>query len=564
MPYLLVLGATPFAVRFAATTTGILTLAAAGRLGRELFGKWGAFWSVAALSVFYWHVHLSHLALRANLYVLIGTLAAAAIAHAYRTNLCHAWIAAGIALGLLGYSYFASMAWIGYLGLIVLGIVVFDQRRRKGAMLALSICTLVIMPMGVFLIHHPEQFLSRPATVALASYQGLTHNVQRWMAAWFQQGDLNHELNLPGRPILGPITGFLGALGLLGLVLLGRKWSYGPTLLGWGIAACLPSLLSEPAPHFLRASGMTVSIAITVGAGAYLLGLFLQYLLKSKLGMILPSLLFVSVGIATYRDFHLTWIHHPETSVVIERPLNQAVDYLRDHTSPTDYIYFSPFSPGHPLILFHGADLAPRPVAAFDSHQCLVLPAHSADYVSLTRYEPGFQQRLAQWASVTPLLVDPKDSYSVFAAEPYSDVGHHVANFGDALTVKLMQPPSTTLAPGDVLSVVLGVQALRTLDFVPSLFVHLYGVPTPYEGGVLWSQADSQLCASYPAHLWRTEETIIQSFALAIPPETPPGVYTVAIGIYAFPAGERLPVSAPGDPDLKYVNLHQLTIVREQ
>ena len=45
----------------------ILTLAAATKLGRELFGRRGAVWTLAALAGLYWHVHISHLALRANL-----------------------------------------------------------------------------------------------------------------------------------------------------------------------------------------------------------------------------------------------------------------------------------------------------------------------------------------------------------------------------------------------------------------------------------------------------------------------------------------------------------------
>lgn len=565
MPFVFALGANSFTIRFAATVTGILTLAAAGRLGRELLGKSGAFWGVAALSVFYWHIHLSHQALRANFYVLLGTLTAATVLYAYRTNLRRAWIIGGVTLGLLGYTYFASAAWISYIGVLVLGVAFFDQRRRWGAVSLLLTSVVIILPIGTYLLRHPDQFLARPTAVAIAPYEGLSHNVQRWIEAWFQQGDLNHEFNLPGRPILDPVTGVLGGLGLLGLVFSFRKWSYGLILIGWGVAACLPSLLSNAAPHFLRASGMTVPVALIIGTGGQLLQHLIQRVVKIKAAAILPCLLLISVGVVTCQDFHIEWIHHPDTFVVMEQHINQAFDYLQDHAARDNHIYFSPFTPAHPVIIFREVDLAPRPVAAFDSHQCLVLPEGSTNYVSLTMYEPSFQQRIAQWADVKSVFVDPQSPtpdprYSIFIATPYPDQGLDVASFGDALAVKLMQPISTTIAPGDTLPVVLGTQPLHKLDFAPSLFVHLYGIPTPYEGGKLWSQADSQLCVSYPAHLWRTDETIIQSFALDVSPDTPPGVYTVAIGIYKFPAGERLSVSKPGNQALNYVNLHQLTV----
>jgi hypothetical protein len=567
MPYLLILGATTFAIRFAATVTGILTLAAAGRLGRELWGNRGAFWSVMALSVLYWHVHISQQALRANLYILLGTLAAGQMLYAYRINSRRAWVVGGVALGLLAYTYFASVGWIAYTGLLLSGIALWDRRRRWNIGLALLVAFLVVLPMMIYITGHPDQFFARPATVAVDE-GGRLYNVQRWLDAWFRQGDMNHEFNLPGRPILDPITGVLAALGLVAVFGLSRRWSYGLILLGWGIVACIPSLVSNLAPHFLRASGMTVAIGLVIGAGAHLLGSLCQRITKIQGSAVLASLFLIPVAMRTYHDFHRVWIEQPETFVVMEQHINRATDYLSDYAPQDNYVYFSPFTPAHPVIAFRKADLAPRPVAAFDGHECLVLPAHQANYVSLTMYEPGFQQRLAQWATVTPLFVDsgsPTSAprYSIFSATPPPDLGRYVANFGDALVVKLMHPLSTTISAGVTLPIVLGVQPLRTLDFAPILFVHLYGTPTPYEGGTLWAQADSQLCVSYPAHLWRTEETIIQLFALDIPPDIPPDVYTIAIGIFPFPAGERLPISDGDASAFNYLTLHHLTITAE-
>jgi len=569
-PYIIALGASPFAVHLAAAVTGILTLAAACRLGRELFGSAGAFWGLAVLSIFYWHVHLSHLALRANLYILIGTLAAAWLLRAWRTNTRRAWITGGLWLGLLAYTYFASAAWIIYTSLLVLGVAFFDRRRRPGAILALVCALIIIIPIGSYFCTHPIQFLDRPATVSSMTRDGITHNLQCWAAAWFSQGDLNAEFNLPGRPILDPITGFLGALGLVGLGFFSRHRGYALLFIGWGIAAWLPSLFSNFAPHFLRASGMTVAIALLVGVGGQLLARLSLQFFKKPLAVLLPLLLLIPVGQATFVDFNRKWIHHPETFAFMEQHINHSITYVHEHVAPDDYVYFSPFNLGHPAIIFRKADLAPRPVGAFDSHQCLVLPNHHAVYASLTMYEPDFQRNLAQWADVIPLYEDPvspvvQPRYTIFAADPnpnlFKNSVQSTVRFGDLLNIHLLSPLSTTVKPGDTLPIVLGIRPLKTPNISPSIFVHLYGIPTPNEGGPLWAQADSQICASYPAHLWRTEEIIIQTFTLYIPPGITPGLYTIAIGVYPFPSGERLPITAPSNTPPDYFILHEMTIV---
>jgi hypothetical protein len=89
----------------------------------------------------------------------------------------------------------------------------------------------------------------------------------------------------------------------------------------------------------------------------------------------------------------------------------------------------------------------------------------------------------------------------------------------------VLSPVTTTLKAGDKVTFWLATRPLVHLDFYPSVFVHLDGIPTPYQGGRLWAQVDSRLCAAYPAHLWRIGETIIQPFVLTIPGDILPGDY---------------------------------------
>jgi len=58
--------------------------------------------------------------------------------------------------------------------------------------------------------------------------------------------------------------------------------------------------------------------------------------------------------------------------------------FERAASTPTEQpVYFSPFTPTHPVVRYLSPLLAPRPVGAFDSHQCLVLAAEPATYFTV-------------------------------------------------------------------------------------------------------------------------------------------------------------------------------------
>jgi hypothetical protein len=46
----------------------------------------------------------------------------------------------------------------------------------------------------------------------------------------------------------------------------------------------------------------------------------------------------------------------------------------------------------------------------------------------------------------------------------------------------------------------------------------------------------------YPTYLWDEGERIQDEYALAIPPDAPPGAYQIAVGMYYLPTLERLSV----------------------
>jgi hypothetical protein len=567
-----IFGANPFALHLTSAFASVVTLAVMSRLGRELFGRPGALWTMGALAIFYWPIHISQQALRINSFIFMGALTALMLLIAERRMRWKWWAAAGLVLGLMVYTYFAASLLIAYCGLLLAAVAIFskERARRLGALAALLCAAVVLAPMGLYLLTHTAQFLERPASVFSVTPASVADSLQKWAGAWFYQGDSNLEFNFPGRPILDPYTGILFVLGVPGLFILARRRRFGLILLGWAMVTWFPSLVSDLPPHFSRAVGLTVPITVVLGAGGQWLSALLQRALRRTWAQWLPLALLVPAGYSVYVDLHIKWVNDLVTYKALEVHINSGFNYLRLHALPGDSVYASPFPSDHPVVVFRQAELAPRHVAGFVSAQCLPVSDHRADYIVVTMYEPQFADNLGQWAQVTILDKDTAPGYqnpryTVFAAEPLEDqlhpAGLPVVRFDNWLEVRLLKPLPTTVRPGDTLLVVLGIQPLQTPGFYPSLFVHLYGIPTPYQGGKLWAQADSEVCASYAAPLWDTAETIIQTFPLAIPADLPPGTYTVAVGAYPAPAGKRMTVTSPSAaPD--YAVLYQFEVDR--
>lgn len=568
-PFIAILGGRAFSLRLAAVMVGTLTLVAEYALAREILGRRGATWATGILAVLYWHVHLSHLALRAILFPPVGALAFAALLRAQRTNALRWWLGSGVGLGLLAYTYFSSYPWILLALLMLVGWLALDPARRHGALLALGAAAVLFLPMVLYTVAHPALVLQRPSTVQAFSLQTLSGNLKSWAGAWFQQGDSNAEFNLPGRPILDLPTGALCLLGLAGLPHFARRrWQVGWTV-GWAVASLLPSLLSNQAPHFLRAIGLTLPLSLLAGAGALALERGLRRLARPALAAGVPLLLLLYAGTGTYQDFQQRWLGQSEVFAVMEQHINRAISYLHSAAPEGAPIYFSPFSPTHPVLQFRNADLAPRHIGAIDSHCCQVVPDGPAIYVSLSMFEPDFASQLSRWADLSLLAQDtggePSPRYSIYAATPRTGAlwpaGAEQVVFADALQLRPLASLPPTVSPGATLNLQLAMKALHPLDRSYSMFVHLYGQPTPYEGGRIWSQGDQQICPSYTTNYWLPDETIIQEFKLSIPADVPPGRYTVAIGIYESPAGSRLPITAPSPMPWDYYAVQEVEVV---
>lgn len=551
VPFVLAFGLRPLAIRLAATMIGCLTLAAIYALGRELLPRRAALWSSGVLAVLYWHVHLSQIGFRAILMPLVGSLALAWLLRAHRTNRTVVWLGAGLLLGLLAYTYFSARLWLGYSGLLLVYWGMREADKRRGILLAGVVTAVLALPLFLYTTLNPGESLGRIGEVSVLSVAGVWHNSLTWLWAWFGQGDQNVMLNLPGRPILDWFTGVPFIIGLLTLWRSTRARWHPWWLIGLAGTAVLPSLLSDHAPHFLRAIGLVVPIALVVGTGLY----HLEHQAARRIGGAacwLPLLLLLAAGLNTAEALS-RWLTHPELSEQMEFSLNEAAALAQAETGPDVPLYFSHVTRQNPTLLFWAAALAPRPVDAFNPTECWVQTAVPTLYLLNNTVQPQVESyEVVNRDETTQLVLTTPDGRN---NNPVP-----MANFGNSVHLTPATPLPRQAHPGDTLHLSLAFAADQPIAEVYSLFLHLVGVPSPYDGGPIWAQTDNPLCLSHPMTAWHSFETITQRFSLTLPDDLPPGKYTLVTGLYQPATGLRLPLTGPIQNEWNHFELTDLEV----
>jgi 4-amino-4-deoxy-L-arabinose transferase-like glycosyltransferase len=564
-PALAIFGGGAFALRLTALLTGILTIAAVYRLGRELWGREVGVWAALALAVLFWHILAGHQAFRAHLYPLIGALAFTALFHARRRQRMGGWLIAGSLFGLLAYTYIAARAWLALAAGLALLWAWRTPSIRRGLLLAGTLAAGIALPLVGYLFANQQLAAQRGEQVSISTIAQLLDNLLLWANAWLGRGAADVAYNLPERPILDvPLGVLLLTGGVLALSqarkhrLLSVRFLF---LLLLAAASLAPALLTIDPLKPLRAVGVVVPLALLLGMAAQALWRSLAGGRLGRVAAVAPLVLLLWAGANSSRDF-ARWVTSPDLYLPMEQHLNRAIDQMANGLPAASVVYFSPFTPSHPVIRLRAGDLAPRRVSAFQSGECLRLTTTGdAYYFALTLFDGGFAERLAPYADVTLWSQEAGDTprYTLYQAQPRSQFWETpaAAVFADRLAVSLIGQLAAEARAGDTFALTLAFAALQPLSAQYTLFVHLYGDPTPYEGGALWAQGDTPLCLSSPPQTWRSDERIVQTVTLTLPSDVPASEYELAIGIYDTLTQERL-LAADG---LSYAIAAPLTLL---
>ncbi|MBM4465135.1 MAG: glycosyltransferase family 39 protein [Chloroflexi bacterium] len=592
-------------IRLAAVLCGLATIIFTYLLARKAFGYRVALLTSAGLAVSFWPVFVSRVGLRA---ASLPPLAAAT-AYFFWAGLCKKqdagckrkweWICFGLAGVFLGgtlYTYPASRMIPVVFVVFMVYLALFNRllllERWKGILLFFALAALVAVPIGVAIWTHPRadvrvQQLSQPLAMLA---QGDPRLVIRFtldtLKMFTLRGDPVWRYNLAGRPVFEPLGGALFYLGLALVLLRWRRPRYAFLLL-WLPLALVPSMITDCAPSFLRASGAlpVVYVFPALAVEAAWRWLVERFSKKAVYGLA-AALLLLLAGNAwwTYRDYFTVWAQHPEVRFVYQTDLTEAAHYL-DDSDIAGPVCISSSSP-HDLdpFIFDFTLKKQRKVKWYDGPYGLVFPdgGQRALYIfpASTPLHPGLQEEFFQRARLVEerrfpdgelaftayelearevlqakIEVLRSSSLAVWSPEvqflPGDPHGlrHPVAfpvDFNHRLELLGYELADDTLSAGEWVHL---TSYWRVLQDVASplplaIFVHLLDSQS-----TVWAGRDIlRDILSVATAGWEAGDIFAQVHHFPLPPAIPAGQYQVEIGVYSRADMQRFAVFEEGQP----------------
>jgi hypothetical protein len=581
-------GRSVLALRLAASSAGLLTVAAAGWSTYELLhGRREAIWVAALVSAFvgtsFWHVVLSRYGFRAVTQPLLQALTTAALWRGLRlasapigrrrsrgTSEGWVWLAlSGLFLGATAYTYLAARAFPIPLtaGLVTLLAADRDRRRVRFTQvgLVLAVAGLTLVPLAAFWIGNPGSFMNRTHQVAATAWSDVWDGILACLAMLFVSGDPYIRFNIPFRPLFGPAV---AALFCLGLGLVARscvRWvrpapdetreAGGPSsallaayvfLLASFPVMILPSALAagEVTPSNLRTAGLLPFIYVFPALGlvgtASLISRWAPAAGEAAGWVVVTTLLLGTVtGVAYFRD----WAPSPGLYRAAEGDLVDVAEYLnRREGGPRERTFVASAHYRHPTLAFLArgyAELAwltngRTVVFPADMLSHLVVPASAADDLdwlertlpagSLVAESAGPDGRMAFRAYSLPASA---------GAGPTQSLTANYAHTAELLGYDVVGTPSS----GARVDLAVWWRVLAdpgSDDLAPvAHLVDAWGAP--------WGEASP---FHFPGEQWSVGDVVADHLTIPVGLGAPPGTYAVRLSMYSAQSRAALPVLA--------------------
>ena len=291
-PFVHWIGVNVLAVRVATTVAGLVALLCQWALTRELFGRRAALLAAALLAVSRWHVGFSRFGMAMIFTTVAAPLALWLFVRSQRRESPRDAVLAGLCVGLGMQLYYSMIVLPPVLGVAWIHRLVNLRRRDRSRLLPSTLLFLLVLgaallayaPVLQYAARNREAFAQRLRTVSILPGDSpvetarflLTPSAKRdavlstlgscavqHLRMFHFEGDHNGRHNLPGEPMLGPITGLLFAVGLV-WCLLGIGDPRFSMLLAWFTAVMATGVLSLEfeAPQAARTLGVTPVVTL--------------------------------------------------------------------------------------------------------------------------------------------------------------------------------------------------------------------------------------------------------------------------------------------------------------
>lgn len=272
----LLFGEGTFGLRILSVYVNLLTVALLYTLGRRLFGALAGTFAAGSFAVLMWAVLLSRLVVVEAAVPLMVTAVMLSLARALpvysrvraETSNTVDFAAMGILISLSLYVHSSSL----FVVLMAMGFVTYIliTRRplslRRLSYIGFAILMLVIVSMPYVLSTFRLTELGANQRI-VGDVGGVLRAVVNSTLGIFLQGDSNPAYNLPNRPLMDTVSGFIVLVGLVFCIQKWRDARYALVLIAT-IFLAPPAILAGGAPNFLAMSVVLPVLVLLFGLGA--------------------------------------------------------------------------------------------------------------------------------------------------------------------------------------------------------------------------------------------------------------------------------------------------------
>jgi hypothetical protein len=549
------LGLGAWTIRLPAAICGTLTVVLTYTMVRRLLGGRIGMLAAALMAVSLWPVLMSRVGLRAVLLPPLQALAIYAVDRGVRGRSVPWATAAGVALGLMPYTYIPGQVFPAVVLIWLALVLLFHHRRSAGGLkhlvVAAGLALLVALPFILFAVRNAEATYTRVGELNYELTQLMAGN---WRPAWRSTravlrmftwtGDPMWRYNPSLRPVFDWVTGAFFYLGLLISLVRIRKPGY-LLLILWLPLMLAPAMLTGASPSFLRSSGALVAIYILPAVGVDFLWQLGERWLGRWLSVtfsLLAAIGLTLVAADTWHDYFIDWPSHYEVCHTYESDLAAAARYLDRYQDPeipawisSEYAYDL-----SPLIFGFQSHRTQDP-RWFDGTQGTVWPAaaHGQDVLVL----------FTESAPASPTAQEALAPYQMYVEEaPCGEPHLWVYRIPAAALDDLPWQPQHSLTGQFAHGVeVLGYDAAtHTRRGEMARFTLYWRVPAEHRyqhtdpprtyvcledaAGHCWSE--SSHFAPYPVRDWTAGDIFIEEFEVPVPVDLPPQEMTFHVGQY--------------------------------
>ncbi len=338
-----VFGASIWALKFVPAIIGTLTVIGLYLLTKELFSLSTNYKpqavNIALLSSFFlaisfWHVNFSRIGFRAILIPLLLTYSFYFLIKGFRKQSKSSLILSGFAFGLGFYTYTIFRLAVLLLGTVLLLFYVLYKKENlrknffKSASYILLATLIISIPIGIYYLNNPENFLGRTGQVSVFAQENpikaFIQSMLVHLASFNFYGDANWRHNFSGSPQLSLSIGILFLIGIFisfrELISSLKQKSYSLSiihliLISWLLIMTIPAALTyEGIPHALRMIGTIPVAYIFAALGAYQIYHWLKSKMSDKKLLTVICLLFLSFLISSqFQKYFIDWTNNNET-----------------------------------------------------------------------------------------------------------------------------------------------------------------------------------------------------------------------------------------------------------